>query len=168
METLLSSKLRIRIGEVEIDYEGTEEFLKQELPQLLKTAMELHKAAGSPSPRDKDKKQASGDGGGQTEVPSLTTGSIAGKLGCKSGSDLLLAAAAHLALVKKSEPFSRQKLLAEMQEATSYYKSSYSANLSKYIKTALLKDGPLSETAKNSFALKAASRADLEKKLADN
>ncbi len=47
-EIKLSSKLRIRIGEVEIDYEGTEEVLKQELPELLKTAMELHKAAGGP------------------------------------------------------------------------------------------------------------------------
>jgi hypothetical protein len=164
----LSSKLRIRIGEVEIDYEGTEEFLKQELPQLLKTAMELHKAAGPPQSGDKAKKKGSGAAEGAGDVPTLTTGSIAAKLGSKSGSDLLLAAAAHLALVKKVEPFSRPQLLAEMQEATSYYKTSYSANLSKYIKTALLKDGPLSETARNSFALKAATRTEMEKKLADD
>lgn len=164
----MSTKLRIRIGEVEIDYEGTEEFLKEELPQLLKTAMELHKAAGSPQGGGKEKKQDSGTAGAAGEVPSLTTASIAGKLGCKSGSDLLQAAAAHLALVKKVEPFSRQQLLAEMREATSYYRKNYSANLSKYIKTALLKDGVLSETAENSFALKAATRTDLEKKLAND
>jgi hypothetical protein len=162
----LSSKLRIRIGEVEIDYEGTEEFLKQELPQLLKTAMELHKASGAAPATNTGKSSASGVATGASSIPSLTTGSIAAKLRAKSGSDLLIAAAAHLALVKKTEPFTRQQLLAEMQGATSYYKSNYSRNLSKYIKTALQKDGGLSETAKDSYAVTAAARADLEKKLA--
>jgi hypothetical protein len=162
----LSSKLRIRIGEVEIDYEGTEEFLKQELPQLLKTAMELHKASGAALASNTGKGSASGTTAGAGAVPSLTTGSIAAKLAAKSGSDLLIAAAAHLAFVKKTEPFTRQQLLSEMQSATSYYKSNYSPNLSSYIKTALQKDGALSESAKNSYALTAATRADLEKKLA--
>jgi hypothetical protein len=164
----VSSKLRIRIGEVEIDYEGTEEFLKEELPQLLKTAMELHKASGGSPSGGTGKAGATGGSAGGPKVASLTTGSIAAKLGAKSGSDLLTAAAAHLALVTNTEPFTRQQLLSEMQSATSYYKSSYSPNLTKYIKTALQKDGPLSETAKNSYALTAAARADLEKKLADD
>lgn len=161
----MSSKLRIRIGEVEIDYEGTEEFLKQELPQLLKTAMELHKASGGPPAGAAGK---TGALGGASKVASLTTGSIAAKLGAKSGSDLLMAAAAHLALVKNTEPFTRQQLLTEMQSATSYYKTTYSTNLTSYINRALQKDGPLSETAKNSYALTAAARTDLEKKLADD
>lgn len=166
----MSSKLRIRIGEVEIDYEGTEEFLKQELPQLLKTAMELHRASGGSSSGGSGKGEAGAAGGsaGARKAASLTTGSIAAKLGAKSGSDLLTAAAAHLVLVNGTEPFTRQQLLTEMQSATSYYKSSYSTNLTKYIKTALQKDGPLSETGKNAYALTAAARADLEKKLADD
>lgn len=114
----MSSKLRIRIGEVEIDYDGTEEFLKQELPQLLKTAMELHKASGTAPGLGAKKPGSSGSGG---DFPSLTTGSIAAKIGAKSGSDLLLAAAGHLTLVKKIEPFSRQQLLNEMKTATAYY-----------------------------------------------
>jgi len=164
----VSSKLRIRIGDVEIDYEGTEEFLKLELPQLLKTAMELHKASGAVPASGTANGGASGSSAGKGGVASFTTGSIAARLGAKSGSDLLTAAAAHLALVKRKEPFTRQQLLTEMQSATSYYKSSYSPNLTKYIKTALQKGGPLSETAKNSYALTASARADLEKKLADD
>lgn len=165
----MSSKLRIRIGEVEIDYEGTEEFLKQELPQLLKTAMELHKAAGSAPGGDTGEKRRAGTGGAAAAnaVPSLTTGSIAAKIGADSGSDLLLAAAGHLVLVKKTEPFSRAQLLNEMKGATAYYKKNYAANLTGYVRTAL-KDGPLSETAKNSFTLTAAARKDLEKRLADS
>lgn len=161
----MSSKLRIRIGEVEIDYEGTEEFLKQELPQLLKTAMELHKAAGSSAGADA-KRHTDHRKDAAKDVPTLTTGSIAAKIDAKSGSDLLLAAAGHLVLVKKTEPFTRAQLLSEMKGATAYYNKNYSTNLSGYLKTAL-KDGPLSETSKNSFTLTAAARKDLETRLAD-
>lgn len=164
----MSSKLRIRIGEVEIEYEGTEEFLRQELPQLLKTAMELRKASGGSISGGTGKTGATGGSAGSSKVASLTTGSIAAKLGAKSGSDLLKAAAAHLALVKNEQDFSRPQLLREMQNATSYYKKSYSPNLTKYIKTALQKDGFLSEIATNRYALTAGARADLEKKLADD
>jgi hypothetical protein len=164
----VSSKLRIRIGEVEIDYEGTEEFLKQDLPQLLKTAMELHKASGGSISGGTGKTGATDGSASAPKVASLTTGGIAAKLGAKSGSDLLKAAAAYLALVKNAQTFSRQQLLSEMQSATSYYKKSYSTNLTKYIKTALQKDGFLSETAKNSYALTAGARADLERRLADD
>lgn len=157
----MSSKLRIKIGEVEIEYEGTEEFLKQELPQLLKTAMELHNVAGTPS----EQGAGGGKGGGGSSVPALTTASIAAKLGAKSGTDLLLAAAGHLSFVAKTEPFSRQQLLKAMKSATAYYKKTYSANLSSYIKTAL-SEQVLSESATNSFALGAKERSNLEKKLA--
>lgn len=163
----MTSKLRIRIGEVEIDYEGTEEFLKIELPQLLKTAMELHKADEAGSSHQTDRKQKGGaTPSGQTLL--LTTNSIAAKLGAKSGSDLLLAAAAHLALVKKSEPFTRPQLLTEMKSATSYYNKNYATNLSSYLKTAIQKDGPLSETSKHSYALSAAARAQVETSLANS
>lgn len=162
----MSSKLRIRIGEVEVEYEGSEEFLKQDLPELLRTAIELQGANGGHDNVPKPKKKATQSH--ETSVPALTTGSIAAKLEAESGSDLLMAAAAHLAFVSKKESFSRQELLTEMQKAKSYYKTSYSANLSKYFKTALAKGGFLSETSSNSFALKAAARSDLEKKLADD
>lgn len=164
----MSSKLRIKIGDVEIDCEGTEDFLKQELPQLLTTAMELRKAVGKPqiSPNN-DKHAQGGIGTGSSEVPSMTTAAIAARIGVNSGSGLLKAAAAHLTLVKGVASYSRQQLLAEMQSATSYYKKNYSPNLSKYIKTALQKEGFLSETATNSYALTAAASAALEADLAN-
>lgn len=139
--------------------------MKEDLPKLLKTAVELHEAAGRLQGGNGDDEQQRGKTT-STKMPSLTTGSIAGKIGAKSGSDLLLAAAGHLALVKKRDTFSRQALHDEMKSATAYYKKNYSTNLSSYLKTAL-KDGPLSETAKDTFALTAAAREDLEKKLAN-
>jgi hypothetical protein len=152
----MSSKLRIQIGEVEIDYEGTEEFLKEELPQLLKTAMELHRAAG------KDVKTG---GGFDDKVPALTTASIAAKLNVTSGPDLVLAAAAHLTLVAKKPTFSRAELLAEMQGASSYYKKSYSNNLSNCLASTVT-DQKLIETATNVYALTAKTRTELEGQLA--
>jgi hypothetical protein len=161
----LTSKLKlgIRIGEVEIDYEGTEEFLKQELPQLLKTAMELHKAAGTSAKSGHG--GSSGTGKGQNNVPALTTGSIAAKINSNSGPDLLLAAAAHLTFVAKKDTFSRTELLNEMQSASGYYKKSYSNNLTTYL-NGTLTDQKLTETAKNVYSLSAKTRSELEGKLA--
>lgn len=160
----MSSKLRIRIGEVEIDYEGTEEFLKQELPELLKTAMELHKAYGV---GDKNGSGGSAGGGkGRGNIPILTTASIAAKRNATTGPDLIIAAAAHLTLVVRKDTFTRQELLSEMQSASGYYKASYSKNLSKYLNS-VLADQALTETAKNVYALSAKLRAELEMSLAD-
>lgn len=161
----MTSKLRIRIGEVEVEYEGSEEFLKKDLPQLLRTAIELH---GTDDDSDVDPKPRRRTASHSGSMPSLTTGSIASKLDVKAGSDLLKAAAAHLTFVAKKETFSRQELLAEMQKAKSYYKTSYSGNLSKYFKTALAKDGFLTESSSNAFALKAAARTQLERTLAND
>jgi len=159
----LNSKLRIRIGEVEIDYEGTEEFLKQELPELLKTAMELHKAAGTAGPTGDSVAGTTKDKQGTL---SLTTGTIAARLEANSGRDLLLAAGLRLTLVSKRETFSRKELLAEMQRASSYYKKSYSGNLTNYLNAAV-DDGELSETATDSYALTAKTRSELETRLAN-
>lgn len=160
----MNNKLRIRIGEVEIEYEGTEEFLKQELPSLLQKVMELRKAAGKTG-------VDSGDGGNGTgqkgqQLTAGTTGTIAARLQVKSGPELLIAAAARLTLVQQANTFSRQDLLTEMQSASHYYKKSYSNNLTKYFSRAV-KAGDLRETATDTFALGATARARLEKELAD-
>lgn len=161
----MTSKLRIRIGDVEVEYEGSEDFLQKDLPQLLRTAIELHSAGEAFGGGPKPKKKTSGSH--EASVPSLTTGSIAAKIGVGSGSDLLKAAAAHLTLVEKKETFSRQELLAQMQTAKGYYKKTYSSNLSNYFATALSKEGFLTETSSNEYTLSAAARKDMEKQLAD-
>lgn len=160
----MSSKLRIRIGEVEIDCEGTEEFLKEELPALLRTAMDLQKVAAATG----SSKGGGGANGGKGKHGrhSLTTGSIAALLKAKSGPDLLLAAAAHLTFVANKDTFSRQELLNEMQNATAYYKKSYSNNLTKYLSGAVT-EKKLQETATNAYALSADTSSALRTKLAD-
>lgn len=158
----MTSKVRLRLGDVEIECEGSEEFLKQEVPTLLKAVMELHGPPRVTPPRE----PAKGDPGGQVKVGSLTTGSIAAKLGAKTGPDLLIAGAARLAIVLNTEPFTRKQLLGEMKSATAYYDKNYRANLSRMLKSAL-QDDRLTETATNSFALTPGARAEIEKKLAN-
>jgi ABC-type transporter MlaC component len=95
----------------------------------------------------------------------MSTNSIAAKLGVKSGSNLLMAAAAHLALVKSASTFTRQQILHEMKTASSYYKKTYGNNLTSYLRGAI-SGGTLIENAENAYALGATARANLEKKLA--
>jgi hypothetical protein len=61
----MSSKLRIRIGEIEIDFEGTEEFIKQELPELLKTATTLFRDADTMKAAASRKNKKGGAAGGK-------------------------------------------------------------------------------------------------------
>jgi len=167
----MSSKIKIKIGQIEIEYEGSEEFLKEELPSLLGAVTELYKETGLQlesvqSPQSTlnqntengvPKTSSSGDFG--------TTNSISAKLGAKTGAELAIAAAARLVLGLGQEQFTRKQLLQEMQNGTQYYKSSYGSNLTKTIKT-LVGDQKLIERAKDTYALKADVVASLEARLA--
>lgn len=41
----MESKIRIKLGAIEIEYEGSENFLRKELPDLVKTVTELAKTS---------------------------------------------------------------------------------------------------------------------------
>ena len=38
----MNSKIRIKLGPIEVEYEGSEAFLKEELPQLLTAVSDLY------------------------------------------------------------------------------------------------------------------------------
>lgn len=153
----MESKIRIKMGPIEVEYEGSQEFIKKELPDLIRTVSDM---CTSLNLGDEQK----GKGGAEGQGIQMSTGSIATKLSCKSGSDLAIAAAAHLTLVKKTKVFSRKALLNEMKSATSYYKSSYNANLTKILNS-LLKT-KFNEPSSGNYALTAATKDDLRSKLA--
>jgi hypothetical protein len=156
----MESKIRIKLGPIEVEYEGSESFLKQELPALIKTVTELSKSAGvTLANLETDHDKGKPDSG----KLQLSTTSIATKISCSSGPDLVLAAAAHLTLVKKIEVFSRKQLLDDMKTASGFYKSTYRDNLSAYIKT-LLKD-KLNERSTGQYSLSAQAKRDVESKL---
>ena len=158
----MTSKIKIKVGHVEVEFEGSEEFLSKELLALLKSVSSIYTSTPPMIPESVISQSQ------PVTIPStpiqMTTNSIAAKLSVKSGTDLIIAAAANLTLVKGAPTFSRQEILKEMQTASSYYKKTFCANLSKYLK-AITVDGRLIENSTNAFALSAKTRADLESKL---
>lgn len=163
----MNSKIRIKIGPIEVEYEGSESFLKEELPDLLTTVSDLYtksNLSGVRIPGGAEEPSA--------DAPSLappgvqgTTGTLAAKLQVKSGPELLLAGAARLTFVSGKETFSRQQIIDEMKSASAYYKKSYLNNLSKYLNS-LIKDGKLLEPSQGMYALSAASKTDLGNRIA--
>lgn len=157
----MSARIRIRLGDLDIEYEGDDAFIKSDLLDLVSSAIALYEQRSS-SVEDSIEDSPPPD---HDELAVGTTGNIASKMGAKSGPDLLIAAAARLVLGKGLASFSRQELLKEMKTATAFYKKSYTNNLSKYIQ-GRVKAGDIVESAKNTYALGAKKEADLRKKLA--
>lgn len=163
-----SSKIKIRVGAIEVEYEGSEAFLKEELPALLAAVSKLHNENAGRSGGDEQ-----GDANANGKKPSTnggpikgTTGTYAAKLDCKSGTDLLVAAAAHLTFDAEQEKFSRKDLLAAAKTASNYYKRTVSNNLTKYLGI-LVADDSLREIGSGIYSLSAAKKKALESQLAE-
>lgn len=143
------------MGSIELEYEGTETFLKEEVPALFSALIDLYQSAPI---KDQGIESAppQSDGEGRQSRVQATTGSLAAKLNVKSGSELILAAAARLYFVEGLMAFPRQRLIDEMKTASAYYKSTYLNNLSQYLQR-LVKEGHLNEPSQGNFALTASS-----------
>lgn len=161
----MTSKIRIKMGPIEIEYEGSETFLKEELPELLAAVSNLYKVSGLSEMTATT--EPPGEVSCVTPQFQATTGSIAAKLHSKTGSNLIMAAAARLTFVSGKDTFTRKELHNEMKTATAYYKSTYrGGNLSGYLNR-LIKDGTLLEPSKDTYALSASMKSELGAKLAD-
>ncbi len=161
----MNSKIRIKMGAIEVEYEGSEAFLKEELPKFLAAVSDLYVKSGSVSPPGiPETPQPQSDSSQGSTVLEMTTASIASKLGVNSGPQLVLAAAAHLRFVKGLDKFPRKQLTEQMRSASSFFKESYVSNLSKTIKT-LMKENKLNEPSNEVYALTHASEQDLRSRL---
>ena len=160
----MSSKIRIRMGQLEVECEGTEEFLKKELPALLTAISSLYQQTGSRDVDDESPEEPVRKSRQRGAVVG-TTGSLAATLKVKSGSDLAVAAAAQLTIVQGKASFTRKELIVEMRTATGYFKDNYVSNLTKILGT-LVTGQKFNEVSANTYALKAAEKERLEKELA--
>lgn len=175
--TVTTSKIRIKLGAIEVEYEGSETFLKEELPALLSAVSDLYqKSQASNFPNDdgidslggsapaNGAGNLNGAGGAQSTSSIGTTTSIAARLKVNSGPELAIAAAARLALGEGRPVFTRKQLIAEMKSAPNYYKENYLKNLSSTIHR-LLKDGKLNEPSTGNLTLTASYKSELESRL---
>jgi hypothetical protein len=160
----MTSKLHIRVGSLEVDFEGTEEFLRDELSGIIATIAGTTKVAAPAVDVPVDIVTTSE--AGSPIRNGLTTGSIAAKLQVTSGPELIVAAAGRLALFEGKDTYTRQQILHEMKTAGGYYKMTYRNNLSASLQR-LVGDRKLVETAANTFALAPATKAELSSKLAE-
>ena len=164
MDTESMSKIRLKVGSVEVEFEGSEDYMKDQLPGLIELLCSNASNEGD-AVSVEDELPPSPDA--STSKIQMTTNTIASKVGVKSGSDLIIAACAHLCLVKGHDTFTRKNMLAEMQTASNFYTKSYGNNLSKYLKT-VVSDGKLIERSKDTYALAAAEKSKLESSLSDS
>lgn len=166
----MESKVRVKIKDLEIDFEGSEGFLKEELPNLLKTVSEMFLSFQQSFPAidnvETIKDETSTSEVGEDPKIEATVKTIAAKLDVKDGPGLIIAAAVHLVIVRQEDKFHRKDLLEAMKSATGYYKPSYSSNLSKYLKV-LVKNGDLTEHSTEVYTLTAKKRKELEVRLAE-
>ena len=161
-----TAKIRLKIGQLEVEYEGQASFLQDDLFNLMEKMVGFyaeHKASIPAAPLPAQTNGA-GPTGSLGEL-GHSTNTIAAILDVKTGSDLAIAAAARLGLVKEKGTFTRQEINDEMKSATTYYKASMSANLSGSLDT-LVKGQRLNQTAKNIYALSATEKKALETALA--
>lgn len=161
----MASKVRIKAGAIEVEFEGSEEYMKDELPSLVELLYSLNPSISSEKEEESEELAPSTD---QSKKKfQMTTNTIAAKLNAKKGGDLVLAACAHLTLVKGADTFTRSNILAEMKLASNYYKETMCSNLSSSLKT-LVGSNKLLETSKDTFALQANTKTELEAKLNAN
>lgn len=147
------TKLVLKCGDIDVEYDGPEEFLKEELPKLIKAVAEL-RSSGPPRP------PLPGGGGGGTEV-SVST--LSQRLSVKNGPGLIMAAALSLARGGTTS-FAKKQLRERAREATTFYKSTYNNNFDNYV-VRLVKKGRLNHLSGENYALPEGEQATLEGKL---
>lgn len=157
----MESRIKIKFGPIEVEFEGTEKFLREELSAVLEAIRKLHETSGLPpvsvADHQSQKVQGSID-------KTLTVSAAAKKLGVKTGPELAVAAAAILVLVQGKATFSRTELLEEMKKAVGYFKEDHRKNLTNTL-TSLTKSDRLRSGAKNQYSLSSATHMELEDKL---
>jgi hypothetical protein len=160
----MEASFLLRLGQIELQCSGSEAFLSAQLPQFLTYIAQNRSAAETPTQGAGASSGTNQVSAGVKSVSALSVSSVAAKLASKSGPDLIIAACLRLTR-DGQKTFSRQQILDEMKAASSYYRTSYMSNLTKYLST-LIQGGKLLEQAKDQYALEATNLNELESKLA--
>ncbi|WP_210164173.1 hypothetical protein [Bradyrhizobium sp. Ec3.3] len=121
------AKIKIKIGEIEIEYEGDASFLKNDLLGIFK---ELSNTNEHLLVTPKPTREKAHDSHGAKSAGKHSTVTIATLLKAKTGPDLVTVAAAYLHFSQGKSEFTRAEILAAMKTATGYWQKNYTGNLS--------------------------------------
>ena len=159
-----TSKIRIKIGTMEIDYEGDPSFLDGGIEKLLETMGELAQKAPSaveapiPSHAQALSTPTPAEAGSVVAgIPAparadFTTSMIASHSGASGAVDLALCAMAYLELKLGTKPNDRSAILAEMKTVPSVYNAQMSKNNADNLKR-LAKNKRINDMGSNKYSL---------------
>lgn len=161
------ARIKLKINEIEIEYEGQENFIKDELPNIIDKLAEHFNDINFTSPNNKSLPK--GDDldsfDNSNTVIDRSVSSIAISLNVANAPDLIIAAAAFLTFSKSKETFSRQDIHQAMKSAKGHYHKNMGSNLAKNL-TSLVGSKRLNESSNGEYALTVKERMNLEKSLA--
>lgn len=149
-----SIKIELELGPLRVKYEGSEQYAKDGLMGLISQVADIE----LPNVEEKSIELSSDNTaelqlpGPTTSASNLSTTDFAVKMGARSGTDLVMAAAAYLHNMRGMETFRRSDLLSEMKSAKAFYKTSYGGNLTKSLDT-LIKSERLRMPSSETYAL---------------
>ena len=156
-------KLKLKVGGAEIDYEGNEKFLKENVFLLF----ERNLATGQIQPLTNPLPTPGPTTNSANNELDLDTNTVALYLGTKTGPELVYAAAVNLKVIQGKNRFTREEIRSEMQSATSYYKQSDARNLTQYLES-MVKARKLLRANTGEYSLSADGEQEARKSLADN
>lgn len=174
-----NTHLKLRVGDLEIEYQGSASFLRSELLDLVRQVVELRQVAGSyeehevPSPAVDlnaaipDSQVADVESSDSDAALDMSITSVASRLDVKSGPDLAIAAAAFLTFCEEKETFSRAEIRETMKKAHGYYKQTMTKNLTASLQRLLQKDC-LRQTKADHYTLAIVEKERLHAALTDN
>lgn len=156
--------IKVSLGKVSVEYAGDQNFIENGLLQLVESLIETSGALPkSLAALDADSVEAEKPQG--ANVQHMSTNTIASQIGAKSGPDLVMASVTHLQLVQNKEKVHRGEIASEMKGATTYYKTTFTSNLSSYLDS-LVKSKKLNLVGEKTYSLTAAERQKMESVLA--
>ena len=159
------AKFLLKFGRLEVEYEGNESFLINDLSNLMNKMVSFCKEHSATQLIDTSSiSKEDVDSTDNDKIHDYSTTTIATRMNVTNAPELALAASAHLTIVKSQQPYTRADILTEMKGATSYYKKSMASNLNKNLES-LVKNKRLNQTTKGTYALTANEKERIEQLL---
>ena len=161
-------RIRVKSGDVEIEYEGEFEKLAGAVTAINKKLVEVPGSSATPKGATKKLPTAQKEKGAPTAEadPTYSTSTIVTILDDDSGPGIITAAAAKLTFADKKDRFSRDDLLHEVKNAIQYKKShggNFAANLNR-----MVSGDKLRVDDKGNYALSPKERRRLQEELSNS
>jgi|HubBroStandDraft_1064217.scaffolds.fasta_scaffold221535_2 hypothetical protein len=137
----MTSRIKLKLGDLELEYEGEAKTLTSELPKLLKVLSEIQ----AKNPTEHRAPHSRG------KLGQLSVTTVAQKLNAHKLPDLILAGAFTLTQ-RGSGTFEKRELRKEIRGATGFYKDAMRTNFEKAL-TRLAKTGRITHSGGENYAL---------------